>query len=169
MAPKHRKPHQRHIAAKAIAAGATYDQAAEAAGVGSRTIDRWMKEPEFREMIAKAQETATSSMIERWERLSEEHFEAFRTVRELVDLQLAPILQRCLDAENSQTGEPLEKIANPSTILKLVQALAIAVDGERTALAMNYLDSNRAVAHVQQMGYVVSEKGEAIDVQARQA
>jgi hypothetical protein len=152
-----------------LAAGGSRSQACEAAGVTIRTLERWLAIPGFREAIAQAQKETADSLAERWEKLAEEHFSAFKVVREIVDLQLKPILQRCLDAEKNETSEPLEKIANPSTILKLVQALAIAVDGERQALAMNYLDSNRAVAHVQQLGYVVTEKGEAIDVQARQA
>jgi hypothetical protein len=160
---------KQRIAIGILAAGGSRIQASESAGVTLRTLERWFTLPEFREAIAQAQKETADSLADRWEKLAEEHFEAFKMVRQLVDLQLKPILQRCLDAEKSETPEPLEKIANPSTILKLVQALAIAVDGERTALAMNYYDSNRAVAHVQQMGYTVSERGEAIDVQARQA
>ncbi|NJR61220.1 MAG: hypothetical protein HC769_21735 [Cyanobacteria bacterium CRU_2_1] len=150
-----------------LAAGGSRAQACEAAGVYIRTLERWLAIPGFREAIAQAQKDAADSLSDRWEKLAEEHFEAFRAVRQIVDLHLAPMLQKCLDAEKS--GEPLDDVVNPSQVLKWVQALAIAVDGERTALAMNYLDSNRAVQHVQQLGYVVSEKGEAIDVESRQA
>jgi hypothetical protein len=67
-----------------------------------------------------------------------------------------------LEAEQAEeNGSPREV-----EVLACVRCLQIAIDGERQALAMQFQDHTRAIAHVQQLGFILQREDGTIDVAA---
>lgn len=57
---------KKSIAIQQLAAGASNQQAAETAGVTPRTIQRWLKEPQFQQEVTQLQDEAFATLARRF-------------------------------------------------------------------------------------------------------
>lgn len=118
----------------------------------------------------------------KWERLSRTHEKSFAAMRELTSIAIEGLLLEARSAlEGQRAGEVIEIPVGedgevrevPVTVARAVDARSIgvlskalrdAVAGEREAVSLDYLDSNRAVAKVVQLGFLVTREDGTIDV-----
>lgn len=150
---------QQRSAAELLARGVPVNVTAEKLGVSRRTIARWQQDPEFQSLIKKIRDEDAEVLREKWEQLSNEHFEAALTLREITVQRLEQI------AEAQQSG------TNPNwnELKSLAESLFNAIQIERLSLSMSYLDQNRAIEAVQKLGYTISDHRGAVDVSAEPA
>jgi len=127
--------------------------------------------------------TAPELLHNKWERLSRTHEKTFGAMRDLIEISIEGLLLESRVAlEAQRAGETEEKldcngepIDVPITVARKVdfraigvlsKALRDAITGEREAVSLEYLDSNRAVAKVVQLGFLVTREDGTIDVQS---
>jgi hypothetical protein len=91
---------------------------------------------------------------EKWQRLSLEHESAGKLLREIVIARL-----RSVQAD-MEAGERVWH----TEIRSLGETLVRAVELERQAVSQDYLDKTRAVQRVEQLGFLISRKGGAIEI-----
>lgn len=124
----------------------------------------------------------------KWERLSRTHEKSFAAMRELTAVAIEGLMLTAKEALEAQkrgdkilktytdkNGEEREvevdvTVANAVDVRAigiLSKALRDAVSGEREAVSLEYLDSNRAVAKVVQLGFLITREDGAIEVDAR--
>ncbi|MGL5061390.1 MAG: hypothetical protein ACRC62_15560 [Microcoleus sp.] len=111
-----------------------------------------------------------------WHKLSGVHFASFAAIRELCDRRIS----RMITAENrlplnaqtydvTEEGNVIQLLPSTNEYRAIAQTLQTAIAGERQALMMQYQDHHVAIAHVQQLGFLVQrppEDGGAIEVSA---
>jgi hypothetical protein len=96
------------------------------------------------------------SLPERWKSLALAHEQAGALLRQITVARLEAVQQAIDDGERVYHSE----------IRALGETLVRAIEIERQALNLDYLDSNRAIARVQQLGFLVTRPDGAIEVAA---
>ena len=136
-------------------------------GVNAKTIERWLKIPEFKEAIANLQSKTLTKMVAKTsdkmsDDLSEirvEHFEALKHFRILAST-LGEALTHELKLAESKGDEAyqdaLGKIRGQANNLNIWnQILDRSIKLERTILGMDYEDVSVAISFLERLGYEV--------------
>jgi hypothetical protein len=91
-----------------------------------------------------------------WGEMNSEHFESYRNARQfvekLLDKEKQQLEKGTFDLE-TQTIEPYTP--DLRSVLALISAVRLCVDGERTSLNLELLSDQRAIAKVQQLGFIL--------------
>ncbi len=107
--------------------------------------------------MPRKQQNKAETLARSWERLSGEHFRSFERARLLcnavIEREFARFTEGTIDPE---TGKHEEYEISAAELRSYVQALAAAIAGEREALSLEYLDERRAVARVEQLGFILT-------------
>lgn len=107
-------------------------------------------------MPQRRSKSKTESLPKKWERLAAEHERDGYLLRTIVRKQLEAI-EIMIDQGGS---------VRSSEIIALASSLVSAIKIEKEACSMDYLDSNRAISRVQQLGFLVQRPDGAIEIDA---
>lgn len=98
------------------------------------------------------------AIANQWHSQSEVHLAAYTNARELCQNIIAIFQDAVLN------GDDESPIPTAQDVRSVVSALKIAIDGERKALGMDYLDANRAIERTKQLGFIIQRPDGTLDV-----
>lgn len=149
--------HKRHTAAELLGRGMSRADVAQTLDVSTRTVDRWIADPNFQEMVNAAKTRLSESLQQKWDRLVEEHASAGQLLRDIALKRLEEIQKAQERGESLDYGE----------LRALGESLSKAIAIEREALSMHFVDANRAIQEVLRLGFqVVRPDDQHVDVPA---
>jgi len=151
-------------AIKLLARGSTQEEVANAIRVAKKTIQRWVKIPEFSQAILDLQAATLNKIISKTSdavsddlsEISRQHFESLENFKVLVDLVATSILR---EVEAAQAGDETSKalLARASQINCWSQIQDRTLKLQRTVLGLHYEDVSSAIAFLHRMGYEVCD------------
>ena len=136
-------------------------QVASELGLNPKTIERWLKIPEFKEAIANLQSKTLTKMVDKtadkmsdeFSEITLEHLKAARTYRKMSEAVAKLGVSQLI--KNPGVIDELLVKANVYNAWNLILDRSIKI--ERTALGLDYHDVSLAIAFLQRLGYEVSD------------
>lgn len=122
----------------ALVSGKTYAEAAEAAGVGERTVGRRMTDPSFRAAVEQAQSRLLASAVRR---VSAATLDAVDTLLALLDSQHPAQVRRAAARDILMLGTAMREERSVSERLDRLEVALAANTGVDPALLSSYLRS----------------------------
>lgn len=106
--------------------------------------------------------TDPETLAAEWHRLSGEHFSSFNRIRHLCSLRI----EKFIELEESIATDDTDLLPSSHEIKSVTQCLAVAIEGERQALGMQYADATVAIEQVKRLGFLVQRPDGSIEVAA---